>query len=74
MVIIIDRFLMFMNLRNIPMLRIKEIFLDQGNKSKSNFNARDTVRRDRLNGGIVIKIDDTKRAVIRFIDGSDGCY
>lgn len=28
----------------------------------------------RLNGGIVIKIDDAKRAVIRIIDGSDGCY
>lgn len=31
---------MFVNLRNIPMLGIKEIFLGQGNKSKSNFNAR----------------------------------
>lgn len=28
----------------------------------------------RLNGGIVIKIDDAKHAVIRIIDGSDGCY
>lgn len=32
------------------------------------------VRAGRLTGGIVIKIDDARRAVIRIIDGSDGCY
>lgn len=36
---------------------------------------REMVQRvGRLNGGIVIKIDDAKHAVIRIIDGSDGCY